>query len=92
MVCTCMCRSVVDENEERTEQVFVHQGRRRGGAQRVEGGRGGRRGKLQVSVHFSIATHIKTKSEPKNTARVPNKTNTESNLPWLSSPSTSYAP
>ena len=32
MVCRCMCRSVVDENEERTEQVFVHQVRRRGGA------------------------------------------------------------
>ena len=40
MVCRCMCRLVVDENEERTEQVFVHRGRRRGWGERVEGGRG----------------------------------------------------
>ena len=39
MVCRCMCRSVVDENEERTEQVFVHQVRRRGWGRAAGGGR-----------------------------------------------------
>ena len=43
MVCRCMCRSVVDENAERTEQIFVHQVRRRGwGSGWREGGREGR--------------------------------------------------
>ena len=41
MVCRCMCRSVVDESEERTEQVFVHGGRGAWVGERVEGGRGG---------------------------------------------------